>query len=75
MYPQLVNPSAKLQQPQRSLELPPLSEIAKAGKPLKTLFLNPLSFEKCDDGASSRWPATREIVSYWYPVGSLIPQA
>jgi len=37
-------------------------------KPLKTLFLNPPSFEKFDGGASSRWPATREIESYWYPV-------
>jgi hypothetical protein len=45
-----------------------LSEIPKAGKPLKTLFLKPPSFEKFDRGASSRWPATREIESYWYPV-------
>ena len=37
-------------------------------KPLKTLFLNPPSFEQFDGGASSRWPATREIESYWYPV-------
>jgi hypothetical protein len=36
--------------------------------PLKTLFLNPPSFEKFEGGASSRWPATREIESYWYPV-------
>ena len=36
--------------------------------PLKTLFLNPPSFENFDGGASSRWPATREIESYWYPV-------
>src|ERR1700727_1237725 len=35
---------------------------------MKTLFLNPPSFEKCDGGAGSRWPATREIESYWYPV-------
>jgi hopanoid biosynthesis associated radical SAM protein HpnJ len=37
-------------------------------KPLKTLFLNPPSFEQFDGGASSRWPATREIESYWYPI-------
>ena len=37
-------------------------------KPLKTLFLNPPSFENFDGGASSRWPASREIESYWYPV-------
>src|ERR1700689_3743046 len=36
--------------------------------PLKTLLLNPPSFEKFDGGASSRWPATREIESYWYPL-------
>src|ERR1700726_2347167 len=35
---------------------------------MKTLFLNPPSFEKLDGGAGSRWPATREIESYWYPV-------
>jgi hypothetical protein len=50
-----------------------LSEIPKAGKPLKTLFLNPLSSEKFDGGASSRWPATREIESYWYPVWLTYP--
>ena len=38
------------------------------GNELKTLFLNPPSFEKFDGGASSRWPATREIDSFWYPV-------
>jgi len=35
---------------------------------MKTLLLNPPSFEGYDGGASSRWPATREIESYWYPV-------
>jgi hypothetical protein len=68
MYPQLVDLSAEIQEPQRSLEPLPLRETLKAGKPLKTLFLNPPSFEKFDGGASSRWPATREIESYWYPV-------
>jgi len=38
------------------------------GNELKTLFLNPPSFENFDGGASSRWPATREIDSFWYPV-------
>ena len=38
------------------------------GSELKTLFLNPPSFENFDGGASSRWPATREIDSFWYPV-------
>jgi hopanoid biosynthesis associated radical SAM protein HpnJ len=41
--------------------------------PLKTLFLNPPSFENFDGGASSRWPATREIESYWYPVWLAYP--
>jgi hopanoid biosynthesis associated radical SAM protein HpnJ len=39
----------------------------------KTLFLNPPSFEGYDGGASSRWPATREIESYWYPVWLAYP--
>jgi hopanoid biosynthesis associated radical SAM protein HpnJ len=41
--------------------------------PLKTIFLNPPSFENFDGGASSRWPATREIESYWYPVWLTYP--
>ena len=40
---------------------------------LKTLFLNPPSFENFDGGAGSRWPATREIESYWYPVWLAYP--
>jgi len=35
---------------------------------MKTLLLNPPSFDKFDGGASSRWPVSREIESYWYPV-------
>jgi hopanoid biosynthesis associated radical SAM protein HpnJ len=42
---------------------------------MKTLLLNPPSFEKFDGGASSRWPATREIESYWYPVWLGYPAA
>src|SRR4029079_10186976 len=41
--------------------------------PLKTLFLNLPSFDGFDGGASSRWPATREIESYWYPVWLAYP--
>jgi hopanoid biosynthesis associated radical SAM protein HpnJ len=41
--------------------------------PLKTLLLNPPSFENFDGGAGSRWPATREIESYWYPVWLTYP--
>jgi hopanoid biosynthesis associated radical SAM protein HpnJ len=47
---------------------------------MKTLLLNPPSFEGFDGGASSRWPATREIASFWYPVwlaypAGLIPES
>jgi hypothetical protein len=36
---------------------------------MKTLFVNPPSFdEKFDGGASARYQATREITSFWYPV-------
>jgi len=41
--------------------------------PMKTLFLNPPSFEGFDGGAGSRWPSTREIESYWYPVWLCYP--
>jgi len=40
---------------------------------MKTLLLNPPSFEKFDGGASSRWPVSREIESYWYPVWLAFP--
>jgi hopanoid biosynthesis associated radical SAM protein HpnJ len=40
---------------------------------MKTLLLNPPSFENFDGGASSRWPATREIESFWYPVWLTYP--
>jgi hypothetical protein len=47
---------------------------------MKTLLLNPPSFPQFDGGASSRWPATREITSFWYPVwlaypAGLIPES
>src|SRR5262245_65424529 len=40
---------------------------------MKTLLLNPPSFPNFDGGASSRWPATREITSFWYPVWLCYP--
>ncbi|HQU31284.1 MAG TPA: hopanoid biosynthesis associated radical SAM protein HpnJ [Candidatus Brocadia sapporoensis] len=40
---------------------------------MKTLLLNPPSFENFDGGAGSRWPATREILSFWYPVWLAYP--
>src|SRR3954468_13492370 len=40
---------------------------------MRTLFLNPPSFEGFDGGAGSRWPSTREIESYWYQVWLCYP--
>src|SRR6202142_2991421 len=40
---------------------------------MRTVFLNPPSFEGFGGGASSRWPASREIESYWYPVWLCYP--
>jgi hopanoid biosynthesis associated radical SAM protein HpnJ len=40
---------------------------------MRTLLLNPPSFEKFDGGAGSRWPAAREIEAYWYPVWLCYP--
>src|SRR5258708_21548780 len=45
----------------------------KARNCMKTLLLNPPSFEGFDGGASSRWPAAREIASFWYPVWLAYP--
>jgi hopanoid biosynthesis associated radical SAM protein HpnJ len=43
--------------------------------PLKTLFLNPPSFEGFDGGAGSRYQARREIRSFWYPTWLAQPAA
>jgi len=40
---------------------------------MKSLLLNPPSFEKFDGGAGSRYQATREITSFWYPVWLAYP--
>lgn len=47
---------------------------------LKTLFLNPPSFDGFDGGAGSRYQARREIKSFWYPTwlaqpAALIPES
>jgi hypothetical protein len=34
---------------------------------MKTLLLNPPSFDGFDGGAGSRWQARREVYSFWYP--------
>ncbi len=46
----------------------------------RTLFLNPPSFQDFDGGAGSRYQATREVVSFWYPTwlcypAGLIPES
>lgn len=40
---------------------------------MKTLLLNPPSFDKFDGGAGSRYPARREIHSFWYPTWLAYP--
>lgn len=42
---------------------------------MKTLFLNPPSFEGFDGGAGSRYQAKREIRSFWYPTWLAQPAA
>lgn len=42
---------------------------------MKTLLLNPPSFENFDGGAGSRWPSRREVWSFWYPVWLAYPAA
>ncbi|MFQ5965310.1 MAG: hopanoid biosynthesis associated radical SAM protein HpnJ [Candidatus Scalinduaceae bacterium] len=40
---------------------------------MKTLFLNPPSFMDFDGGAGSRYQATREVTSFWYPTWLCYP--
>jgi hopanoid biosynthesis associated radical SAM protein HpnJ len=47
----------------------------KTQKALKTLFLNPPSFEGFDGGAGARYQARREIRSFWYPTWLAQPAA
>jgi hopanoid biosynthesis associated radical SAM protein HpnJ len=42
---------------------------------MKTLFLNPPSYEGFDGGAGSRYQAKREIRSFWYPTWLAQPAA
>src|SRR5208337_3362770 len=42
---------------------------------MKTLFLQPPSFEGFDGGAGSRYQAKREIRSFWYPTWLAQPAA
>ena len=42
---------------------------------MKTLFVNPPSFEGFDGGAGSRYQARREVRSFWYPTWLAQPAA
>lgn len=42
---------------------------------MKTLFLNPPSFDGFDGGAGSRYQARREVTSFWYPTWLAQPAA
>lgn len=42
---------------------------------MKTLFLNPPSYDDFDGGAGSRYQATREVWSFWYPTWLAYPAA
>src|SRR5215831_12947097 len=42
---------------------------------LKTLFLNPPSFNGFDGGAGARYQAKREVRSFWYPTWLAQPAA
>ncbi len=49
--------------------------LLKTERALKTLFLNPPSFEGFDGGAGARYQARREIRSFWYPTWLAQPAA
>ncbi|MBM4288328.1 MAG: hopanoid biosynthesis associated radical SAM protein HpnJ [Deltaproteobacteria bacterium] len=40
---------------------------------MRTLLLNPPSFKSFDGGAGSRYQATREVTSFWYPTWLCYP--
>ena len=42
---------------------------------MKTLLLNPPSYDDFDGGAGSRYQATREVWSFWYPTWLCYPAA
>ena len=41
---------------------------------LKTLFVNPPSWQGFDGGAGSRYQAKREVRSFWYPTWLAQPE-
>src|SRR5712675_499311 len=61
----------KLRAPRKILKIPKNpNEVAMT---MKTLFLNPPSYENFDGGAGSRYQAQREIRSFWYPTWLCYP--
>ena len=40
---------------------------------MKPLFLNPPTFEDFDGGAGARYPASREVTSFWFPTWLCYP--
>jgi hopanoid biosynthesis associated radical SAM protein HpnJ len=40
---------------------------------MRTLFLNPPTFEDFDGGAGARYPASREVTSFWFPTWLCYP--
>ena len=40
---------------------------------MRTLFLNPPAYDNFDGGAGSRYQATREVWSFWYPTWLCYP--
>jgi hopanoid biosynthesis associated radical SAM protein HpnJ len=56
--------------PARCIDAPPLYFF-----PVRTLFLNPPSFDGFDGGAGSRYQARREVRSFWYPTWLAQPAA
>src|SRR5712675_2575232 len=48
-------------------------ELALPMDVMKTLFLNPPSYDDFDGGAGSRYQATREVWSFWYPTWLAYP--
>jgi hopanoid biosynthesis associated radical SAM protein HpnJ len=42
-------------------------------KGMRTLFLNPPAYDNFDGGAGSRYQATREVWSFWYPTWLCYP--
>src|ERR1700722_13478422 len=52
-----------------------MTSLSAPSRALKTLFLQPPSFEGFDGGAGSRYQARREIKSFWYPTWLAQPAA